>query len=243
MNKNALALDGKAQAAIKIIVQPHRNGASAQPRRPSNSRVCGAGARWRAPECLGHLGCRPRCRKAPQPAAPNLRGERVPWLRETAPKLQGLERFDQKGITQPRRLFCIPGNGFVQLCLCWLQQADVHVRWAAAEYFAIIDKATALISCAGRRPAGHLLHGPRAYRARRRADPGCPRCVLPLACALRAAVGGLGAEGFGGGGHGGSGGVGRRLDYSEPKLRALACYGHRALQQGRRPRCACAGYS
>ena len=85
--------------------------------------------------------------KAPQPAAPNLRGERVPRFGKLLHQLQGLERFDQKSITQPWCLFCIPSNGFVQLCLCWLQQADVHVRWAAAEYFAITsDKATALIS-------------------------------------------------------------------------------------------------
>ena len=55
------------------------------------------------------------------------------------------------------------------------------------------DKATAFDPRrAGRRPAGHLLHGPRAYRARRRADPGCPRCAsTSLHGALRAAVGRL----------------------------------------------------
>lgn len=85
--------------------------------------------------------------KALQPTAPNLWGERVPCFGKLLHKPQGLERFDQKGITQSRCLLCISGNGFVQLCLCWLQQADVHVRWAAAEYFAITsDKATALIS-------------------------------------------------------------------------------------------------
>ena len=88
----------------------------------------------------------PAVAPAPQPAAPNLRGERVPRFGKLLYKPQGLESFDQKSITQPWCLLCIPGNGFVQLCLCWLQQADVHVRWAAAEYFAITsDKATALI--------------------------------------------------------------------------------------------------
>lgn len=85
--------------------------------------------------------------KALQPTAPNLWGERVPCFGKLLHQLQCFERFDQKGITQSRCLLCISGNGFVQLCLCWLQQADVHVRWAAAEYFAITsDKATALIS-------------------------------------------------------------------------------------------------
>ena len=85
--------------------------------------------------------------KAPQPAAPNLRGERVPPFGKLLHQLQCFERLDQKGIAQPRRLFCIPGNGLVQLSLSWLQQADAHVREAAAWYLAITsDKATALIS-------------------------------------------------------------------------------------------------
>mgnify|MGYP000337758485 FL=1 len=85
--------------------------------------------------------------KPPQSAASNLWPQWVPRLGKLLNKPQCFEDFDQEGIAQPRRLFCVPSDSVVQLHLCWLQQADVHVRWAAAEYFAITsDKATALIS-------------------------------------------------------------------------------------------------
>lgn len=80
-------------------------------------------------------------------AAADLGCEWVPRGWKLLNQFDGLQRFDQKRITQSRRLLRIPGNRLVKLCLCGLKQANVHAGFALTWYLAITsDNATARTS-------------------------------------------------------------------------------------------------
>jgi hypothetical protein len=85
--------------------------------------------------------------EASQPTTANFWRQRMPSLWKLFDELNGLERLDQKGIAQTWRLLRVPRDGFVKLCLRWLQQANVHAGLELTWYFAITsDKATAFTS-------------------------------------------------------------------------------------------------